>query len=467
MVNCNDEAGAEQYVFDCVKPSGRPDLIDVWDDMAIGTLFRRMSWLRAVLCILSVAIGQLLSVAAHAQVTAIRAGAVIDPDAGRSMANQTILVEGGVIKAIGQDIAIPPEATIIDLSDQSVLPGLIDAHTHLLAAIDPKWDLGDDWIMTVQRREGYRAILGARNAAAVLNAGFTTVRDVGNSGFYLDMDLAKAIRFKEVPGPTIIPAGRIIAPFGGQFWSTPTNPQHLHMPEFYFADSRDEMRKAIRENIYWGAKVIKIVVDQQRYSYTADDIRFIVEEAGRAGVKVAAHVQTEQGAHAAIEAKVASLEHAWNISDADLALAKNNGVALVSTDFTVFQLVSGHGMIEDSAKKIHAKYVERLKRAYKAGVTLVFGSDVMSNITAPSRGDQALEYIDSFVEAGVSAPDILRAMTSNAAVLLGVEMQRGSLRPGMAADLIAVPNNPLSDINVLKKVSFVMRNGVIHRHDKR
>jgi hypothetical protein len=212
MVNCNDEAGAEQYVFDCVKPSGRPDLIDVWDDMAIGTLFRRMSWLRAVLCILSVAIGQLLSVAAHAQVTAIRAGAVIDPDAGRSMANQTILVEGGVIKAIGQDIAIPPEATIIDLSDQSVLPGLIDAHTHLLAAIDPKWDLGDDWIMTVQRREGYRAILGARNAAAVLNAGFTTVRDVGNSGFYLDMDLAKAIRFKEVPGPTIIPASSGVHP---------------------------------------------------------------------------------------------------------------------------------------------------------------------------------------------------------------------------------------------------------------
>jgi imidazolonepropionase-like amidohydrolase len=421
---------------------------------------------RAFLLFLVLAIVQPIISPAYSQVTAIRTGAVVDPEAGTSTADQTILIEGGIIKAIGRDIPIPPQAVVLDLTDQTVLPGLIDAHTHLLAAIDPKWDLGDTWIMTLQRREGYRAILGARNAAAVLDAGFTTVRDVGNSATYLDMDLEKAIRFKEVPGPTIIPAGRIIAPFGGQFWDTPTNPHLLNNPEFYFADSRDEMRKAIRENIYWGAKVIKIVVDQQRYSYTADDIRFMVDEAGQAGVKVAAHVQTEKGARAAIEAKVASLEHAWSITDEDLALAKKNGIALVSTDFTVFQLMS-NGFDEEDAKKIHARRVERLKRAYKAGVTLVFGTDIMNNVTSPTRGVQALEYIDSFVEAGVPAPDILRAMTTNAAALLGVEKRRGALRPGLAADIIAVPGNPFSDINVLKKVTFVMRNGVVHRQDKR
>jgi imidazolonepropionase-like amidohydrolase len=220
----------------------------------------------------------------YADVTAIRAGAVVDPETASTKANQTILVENGTIKAIGSDLAVPSDARIVDLSGQTVLPGLIDAHTQLLAAIDPKWDLGDTWIMTQQRREGYRAILGARHAKAVLEAGFTTVRDVGNSGEYLDMDLEKAIRFGIVPGPTIIAAGRIIAPFGGQFWDTPADPKLLNSPEYYFADSQDEMRKAVRENIYWGAKVIKIVVDGQRYQYSVDDVRFIVREAARAGV---------------------------------------------------------------------------------------------------------------------------------------------------------------------------------------
>jgi imidazolonepropionase-like amidohydrolase len=404
--------------------------------------------------------------ASCAEVTAIRAGAVVDPDTATVLTNQTILVEDGKIKAIGRDVVVPPNATVVDLSTQTVLPGLMDAHTHLLAAIDPKWDLGDTWIMTLQRRQGYRAILGARHAKEVLEAGFTTVRDVGNSGDYLDMDLEKTIRFGIVPGPTIIPAGRIIAPFGGQFWDTPADGNLLNNPEYYFADSQDEMRKAVRENIYWGAKVIKIVVDGQRYQYSADDIRFIVNEAARAGLKVAAHVQTEKGAHAAIEAKVASIEHAWNIADEDLALAKKNGVVLVSTDFTVFQLLA-NGFERENAERIHARRVERLQRAYKAGVTIVFGTDIMNSLGRPSRGVQALEYIDSFVEAGLPAPDILRSMTTHAARLLDVQKERGSLAAGMAADLIAVPGNPLTDINTLKSVSFVMRNGITYRHDKK
>ena len=402
--------------------------------------------------------------AAHAQTTVIRAGAVIFPESSTVKTSQEVLIEGGIIKAIGTTLSIPDNANVIDLSTQIVLPGLIDAHTHLTAAIDPKWDVGDTWIMTLQRRPGYRAILGARNAKDMLEAGFTTVRDVGNSGEYLDMDVEKAIRFGITPGPTIIPAGRIIAPFGGQFWDTPADAKLLYNPEFYFADSRDEMRKAIRENIYWGAKVIKIVVDGQRYQYSTDDIRFIVAEAAAAGLKVAAHVQTEKGARAAIEAKVASIEHGWILTDDDLALAKRNGVVLVSTDFTVRQLVA-NGFNEDRAKEIHAQRVERLRRAYKAGVTIVFGTDIMNNLHS-SRGIQALEYIDSFTEAGVSAAEILRAMTTSAAHLLDVDQERGFIRPGLAADLIAVPGNPLEDISVLRKSSFVMRNGIVIRWDK-
>jgi imidazolonepropionase-like amidohydrolase len=356
----------------------------------------------------------LICPAALANVPAIKAGAVLDPDSATVSTNQTILVEDGKIRAIGSNLAPP------------VLPGLIDAHTHLLANIDPRWDLGDTWIMTLQRRPGYRAILGAQHAKEMLDAGFTSVRDVGNSGEYLYMDLEKAIRFKFIPGPTIIPAGRIIAPFGGQFWDTPADAKLLNNPEYYFADSQDEMRKAIRENLYWGAKVIKIVVDGQRYQYSADDIRFIVAEAARAHVRVAAHVQTEPGARAAIEAKVASIEHGWVLTDEDLALAKKNGVVLVSTDFTVKHLES-NGFDEQDSQRIHAARVERLRRAYMAGVTIVFGTGIMNNLRE-SRGTQSLEYLSSFVEAGVAPADILRAITSNAARLLAIVKERGPLK---------------------------------------
>jgi imidazolonepropionase-like amidohydrolase len=416
-------------------------------------------WTSSVCRALALAI---VSCASSAQVTAIRAGAVVDPVTASLQSHPVILIEDGRIKAMGPDVAVPAGATLIDLGNLTVLPGLMDAHTHLLAQIDPHWDLGDFWIMSLQRRPGYRAILGAGYAREMLEAGFTTVRDVGNSGEYLDMDLEKAIRFGFTPGPTIIPAGRIIAPFGGQFWDTPADPRLLENPEYAIADSRDEMRKAIRANIYWGAKVIKIVVDGQRYQYDVDDIRFIVAEAARAGLKVAAHAQTESGARAAIEAHVASVEHGWVMTDEDLALARKNGVVLVSTDFTIQGLLA-NGFSEERAVQIHQQRVERLRRAYQAGVTIVFGTDIMNQLRE-SRGAQALEYIESFIEAGVPPADILRAMTVSAARLLDVDKQRGALRPGLAADIIAVPGNPLEDIRVLKKVSFVMKEGVVYRH---
>src|ERR1051325_7723625 len=347
----------------------------------------------------------------HGQITYVKAGTLINPETGTQANDQTILIEAGKIKAIGHDLEIPANATGIDLSHEVVLPGLIDAHTHLLANVDAKWDLGDFWIMALQRRAGWRAIQGAQHAREMLDSGFTTVRDVGNSGDYLDADLEKAIRFGVVPGPKMIFAGRIIAPFGGQFWDTPTDPRLLDNPEYRFADSRDEMQKAVRENIYWGARVIKIVVDGQAYAYSADDIRFIVAEAARTGTKVAAHVQTERGARAAIEGGVASIEHGWVLTDEDLALAKKNNVVLVSTDFTVAELIAD-GMESDAAKRTHEKYVARLKRAWDAGVEVVFGTDVMADTKGRSRGEMAIEYVDSFREAGITPLDILRSMTT-------------------------------------------------------
>jgi imidazolonepropionase-like amidohydrolase len=398
-----------------------------------------------------------------AKLTAVKAGTIVDPDSGTVTVNQVILVEDRTIKSVGRDVTIPPGASIIDLSSATVLPGFMDAHTHLCANIDPKWDLGDFWIHAMQRPTGYRALLGAHHAREMLDVGFTTVRDVGNAGDYADRDLEKAIRFGLVPGPLVIFAGRIIGPFGGQFWDTPADHRALNNPEYAFADSRDEMRKAIRENIYHGARVIKVLGDtEKKYAYSAEDLRFIVEEASAANVPVAAHVQTERGAHNAVLAGVASLEHAWNISDADLALAKKKGISLVSTDFPE-PVLRSFGMEDVPAKKLHAKYVERLRRAYRAGVTLVFGTDLSVDVPDHPRGALATSYVDSYSEAGVPPKVILQALTTNAARLLGVANERGSLRAGLAADIVATAGNPLEDISAIKHVVFVMRGGDVVR----
>lgn len=392
-----------------------------------------------------------------AQVIAIKAGKLVDPEAGTVAENQVILVEKGRIKSVGPASAVPAGATLIDLSRSTVLPGLFDCHSHLcqMTTEDERSLFATD----INQSTAYRAIIGVKTAREYLDSGFTTVRDVGNNGNYADTSLRNAVERNIVPGPTIINAGRIIAPFGGQYYLRPERVE-LGSPEYFFADTRDEMLKAIRENIHFGALVIKIVVDDQPYIYSVDDIKFIVAEAGKAGRKVAAHCMTEQGAHNAAEAGVASIEHGFRMSDETLQLAKRNNVVLVGTDFTL-EAAGYLGLDPPTAKFFHDTFIDRLKRAYKIGVTMAYGTDTFFEAANHTRGTLAISFIDSFVEAGIPAKDTLRIMTTNAAKLTGVEKQRGSIKPGMFADIIATPENPLDNIQTLKKVSFVMKNGKV------
>lgn len=395
--------------------------------------------------------------AGRAQVTAIKAGKVVDPDSGTTASNQIIIVEGAKIKAVGAGLRIPAGATVIDLSRFTVLPGLFDAHTHMCQTTSP--DNRDLFTTDIQQTGSYRAILGVVNARAMLESGFTTIRDVGNSGNYVDTSLRKAIEEGLVPGPTIINAGRIIAPFGGQYHLQPER-RELGQPEYFFADTRDELRKAIRENIHFGAQVIKIVVDDQSYLYSVEDIKFIVAEAGSAGRRVAAHCMTEQGARNAAEGGVASIEHGFQMSDEALQIAKRNNVVLVGTDFTE-QAAEYLGLPPPIAKKFHEIFIDRLKRAYKFGVTMAYGTDTFFAVAGQTRGTLAISFIDSFIEAGVPPKETLRIMTTNAARLLGVDKQRGAIKAGQAADIIATPENPLDNLLTLKQVSFVMKDGKI------
>jgi len=257
----------------------------------------------------------------------------------------------------------------------------------------------------------------------------------------------------------MINAGRIIAPFGGQYHIQPDRPE-LGNPEYLYADTRDEMLKAVRENIQFGALVIKIVVDDQKYIYSADDIKFIVGQSHGAGVKVAAHCMTTRGCRNAIEGGVDSIEHAFQVDDEVLWLAKDRGVVLVGTDFPE-KAAEYLGQGTEFAKMFHGVFLDRLKRAYKIGVPMAYGTDAFFAAPGETRGTIAISYIDTFVEAGIPAKDITKIITTNAAKLLGVDNERGAIRPGQFADIIATPDNPLDNIQTLKKISFVMKNGVV------
>ena len=400
---------------------------------------------------------------ANAQLIAIKAGKVIDPSTDKVYNNQIILVENGKIKEYGSDITIPKEAEVIDLSKSTVMPGLIDAHTHICANISKFADmLGIDFLdLVLLNPDGYRAIQGTVNAKQMLDAGFTTIREAGNSGKYVDVDIKRAINEGLIIGPTIIAAGRIIAPFGGQF-RTKADKQFIVNNEYFLADTQDELKKAIRENIFYGVDVIKIVIDSKRYKYSTEDIKFIVNEAKLAGLRVMAHCQTLDGVYSVVSGGVASVEHGWTIPDSIITLMKKKEIFLVSTDFPT-KVLQAYGSEAENANIFHSKLIKRLKRVYEGGVKIAFGSDIMVDIVNETRGTVALSFIDSFVEAGIPAAEILKIMTINAAQLLGIEKERGSIAPGIYCDLIATEDNPLENIMTLKKVSFVMKNGVVYK----
>ncbi len=400
---------------------------------------------------------------AQAQDAVLRAGTVIYSTDGSTATDQKIIVTDGRIASIEPWSGAMDDA-VIDLQGRYVMTGLFDAHTHMALVVDQRVDGGNYFVTSILNPTAYRAVQAVANARDMLESGFTVIRDIGNSGNYADVALKKGIDEGLVPGPHIEVSGRIIAPFGAQFFLQPEKPG-VGNPEYFFADGPEEIRKAVRENLHFGATFIKLVIDDQRYIYTVEEIEMAVQEAERAGTYVAAHCWTEQGARNAIAAGVRSIEHGVDMPDEVLQMAKDAGVYLVGTEFTtegLSQSLVGNDLSAFEAE--HAQFVDRLKRAYALDVDIVYGSDAVFLDLTMGRGHVSLDVLNSWREAGVSNADQLKAMTVTAAALMGMSSDRGELAVGLMADIIAMPGNPLDDTNALYGVDFVMKDGRVVRH---
>jgi imidazolonepropionase-like amidohydrolase len=398
-----------------------------------------------------------------AQVLAIRAGTIVDPARGSIAKDQVILVEHGKILRIGPKVEIPPGAEIVDLSKEWLTPGLIDAHTHMtLTELEGNAPFESFYLNQSSTLRGLR---GLHNAQLVLYQGFTTLRDVGNSAEYAMSDVRRAIDAGWFVGPTIIDSGKIIAPFGGQSRDIPPRQGAFWQFEYIDADGPQEVRKAVRTNIYYGAGVIKLVADNNPYHYSVEELRAAVDEAHRAGIPVAVHVYSGDALDTCIEAGVDSIEHGFDLTDAQLARMKAKGIFLVGTDFPRkhLDIVGTSGGILPEPAVLAPKIIDRLRRAHRIGVRMAFGSDTVIDMPGRTRADLMFDYLAVWREAGVPPADILKAMTANAAELLRIDKARGSLSEGLSADIVAMPADPLSDIENLRKIDFVMKDGKVVR----
>jgi imidazolonepropionase-like amidohydrolase len=394
-------------------------------------------------------------------VTAIRAGRLLDPDAGRLLTNQIILVSGTRITDIGPNVAIPANARVIDLSGMTVLPGLVEAHNHLALTYKPEPESNIYYYTYVQESTALRAIQAASNGIQMLSSGFTIVRDMGNNALYADTALRQAIEQGWIPGPTIINSGIIIGGMGGQFFPTPemATQHNIVYPEYLDADTNDEIIKAVRQNVLFGARVIKICVDCKPYGYTADEIRLFIREAAKVGMKVEGHVQTLNGAKNAIEAGIWSIAHSSGLNEEMHTLMAQKGIWRAGTDTP--DTLAGHPV----SPQAYQRTVASLKDAYAKKVPLTFSTDADYYVAGKTRGEVCMEFLKTWKDAGIPNADILRAMTINGYKVSETEKTRGPIKAGNFADIIAVPGNPLDDITALKSVQFVMKDGEVFKKD--
>ncbi len=394
--------------------------------------------------------------AASSPDVAITAARLADIDAGVIRANPVVIVNGDRIKAVRYDGVVPEGSKRIDLGDVTLLPGLIDAHTHLLSTAH-----ADGYAaMLVQQSQAMRALGGAANARKTLFAGFTSVRDVENEGSaYADVALRDAIEAGLVPGPRMMVATRAIAVIG-QYYPFGVSPD---LPDFprgaQMVSGVEEARRAAREQLGNGADLIKVYADWKYPTLTPAELSAIVEEARKAGRPVAAHARTPEAIRNAVNAGVTSIEHGWLADKPTLELMKKSKVWLVPTVGVLEDALARAA--DDAAKKRaaerHATAFAMLRNARAIGVQIASGYDGGSD---DEHGHNARELI-AFTHAGFSPLEALRCATTHAARLLGKQADIGGIAAGKLADLLAVSGDPFRDITEIERPVAVIKGGEV------
>lgn len=411
------------------------------------------------------------------QIVALKATRLITSVDDNVVKNGVVLVEGDRIKAAGADLQIPPNATVIDLGNATLLAGLTDAHTHLLSEMDgTNVTLQDVEMLRIVATQSTaeRALLGAKLGREDLEAGITTVRDVGNSGVNGDVALRRAIDHGWVPGPRMISSTRALAAQGGQFSRLIPEAQHIVEQEYVTIHGPESARQAVRQALYDGATCIKVIVNGSPANVTLDEMKAIVDEAHTSGVRVAAHAIGDAPTRIAAEAGVDSIEHAYIVKDDVLKMMAEKHIYLVPTDGTLktFEDMSFGNRQPTEAERSKAEeefgpFVkmeqDRLRRAIKFGVPIAAGSDMYLTMPGLTRGQASLLLYEAYVEAGLTPMQIIHAATRDAADLLGLKNRIGTLEAGKLADIIAVPGDPTIDVKALERAKFVMKGGSIVR----
>lgn len=402
---------------------------------------------------------------ARASVPATGAGAV----ARASVPANAVIVRAGKIVQVGRDLPVPAGAEVIDLGDRTLMPGLIDAHTHIVLH-------GGDYDAQVLRETPeFRALLAAASAKATLEAGITTIRDVGNEGAgFADIALRDAIDKGILPGPRILAAIMPVSPTGA-YRLVGYSPYLATPPIAYAGDGPAEVRRQVRRLIEQGADLIKLYLESYEkrqlrtdlltgaMNYAPDELAAAVEEAHRAGLKVAAHIYSDEAARMAVTAGVDSVEHGLYIKEETFRQMAQKGIYYVPT-LLVYQMwrdgkLFGGITPENKVKLTNTvrEHEATFKRALATPVKIVFGTDTFE---LPGSNAQELELM---VRNGMPPIDALRAATSASATLLGLQEIIGTLEAGKQADLIAVNGDPVADISTVQRVSFVMKGGTIYR----
>jgi len=464
--------------------------------------------------LLIVALGSMAQLGAQstAPVTLVKAGRLLDPRTGNVLAPAAVLIDGNKIKQVGAPAQIKPAsgAKIIDLGKATLLPGLIDSHTHLL--VDPIYPseaerarrynggFATDLVLAIVESPSKRVLMGAQAAREDLESGITTVRNLGHSGIDGDTELRDAINAGRLPGPRILASGRKLITRGSYIQSlNPAFADAILQQEFLLIEGADRAREAVRQNEFQAVDVIKVTADP---NLTVPELTAVVQEAHREQLKVAVHAVDKVSIQTAIDAGADSIEHGNEITDEQLKQLRDKGIFF---DFTptaygdfftrmfegtiamslilrperlgadertrkrykeMIRVLQSEAEFKDvSDEREDQKYASLVQHVLKSGVKFAAGSDMGWYFPGKTRGQASVSRFPTLHQAGMPALDVIRAITTNAAEMLGWQDRIGAIESGKFADLIAVAGDPIADITELERVRFVMKGGQVVRND--